>query len=260
MLLGHFAANAWHPRALFRAGEPGLAFDFTRASLLYQDAARTTLVNASGDPIGSVTDLSGNGNNAWQLTAASRPTWQDGYASLDGADDSLATSPIDFSGTQQVTIVACARPTSNSQQILIELSNVAQSGNAGALGLQVPTNVNDYRSNLRYSGGGLAQFDFPRSTTPSVLLAEYDFTNTPAENRLRMAENGSQLTPTSATASAWVATDAANAEVCIGRRASNTLWFAGRIYRLGMIGRFLSTAEKRLALRWAAKPAGIVLP
>jgi hypothetical protein len=74
---------------LFAGGVPGLMVPFGEISSLYQDAARTTLVSAAGDPIGSASDLSGNSKHLSQATAAARPVWQPSYGAFDGTDDWL---------------------------------------------------------------------------------------------------------------------------------------------------------------------------
>jgi hypothetical protein len=60
-------------QALFAGGKVGGMWDMGDTATLFQDAAGATPVTAVTQPIGRVNDKSGNGNNATQPTAGSRP-------------------------------------------------------------------------------------------------------------------------------------------------------------------------------------------
>lgn len=62
-------------RALFRSGEPGVWLDPNDITTLFQDTAGTDPVTAPGQTVARINDKSGNGNNATQATAASRPAY-----------------------------------------------------------------------------------------------------------------------------------------------------------------------------------------
>jgi len=51
-----------------------------------------------------------------------------------------------------------------------------------------------------------------------------------------------------------------NYPLYIGARGGSGAFFSGRIYRLLIIGRSLTTTERATAKRWAAQPAGVTLP
>jgi hypothetical protein len=86
-------SSIWLPTQLFQNGEQGVWYDPSDLSTLFQDAAMTIPVTASGDPVGLILDKSGNGNHATQSVSASRPTYMaDGvlnWISTDGVDDYL---------------------------------------------------------------------------------------------------------------------------------------------------------------------------
>jgi hypothetical protein len=59
--------------ALFTNGEQGAWYDPSDLSTLYQNSAGTIPVTTVEQPVGMIQDKSGNGNHAFQATAASRP-------------------------------------------------------------------------------------------------------------------------------------------------------------------------------------------
>lgn len=60
-------------RAQFSSGEPGLWYDISDMSTLFQDAAGTVPVTGLEQPVGRVVDKSGRGNHATQATTTARP-------------------------------------------------------------------------------------------------------------------------------------------------------------------------------------------
>lgn len=69
------AGGGFSPAILFAGGEPGVWYDPSDLSTLFQDVAGTTPVTASGQPVGLMLDKSGNDLHATQATAAARPTY-----------------------------------------------------------------------------------------------------------------------------------------------------------------------------------------
>lgn len=86
----------FNPATLFGGGAQGAWYDPSDLSTLFQDAAGTVPVASIGDPVGRISDKSGNGNHATQSTAASRPLLQQTaglyHLTFDGANDSLSTA------------------------------------------------------------------------------------------------------------------------------------------------------------------------
>jgi hypothetical protein len=96
------------PSDLFAAGEKGVWYDPGDITTLFQDTAGNTPVTTAGQTVALMKDKSGNGVDAVQSTAGSRPTWLIdpygyGYLSFNGANSSMSTSSIDLTGTAQVT-------------------------------------------------------------------------------------------------------------------------------------------------------------
>lgn len=83
---------------LFAGASAMVWYDPSDLSTMFQDAAGTTPVTASGQPVGLIRDKSGFGFHASQSTAAARPTYTESggkrYLVFDGIDDALTTGTI----------------------------------------------------------------------------------------------------------------------------------------------------------------------
>lgn len=92
--------------------------DYGDVSTLFLDAARTTpATGAAGETIAGVACKSGRGNHSHQPTAASRPITANGangnVLNFDGvADFMTSVSPINFAGSDKVTVTAAVRTAS----------------------------------------------------------------------------------------------------------------------------------------------------
>lgn len=106
--------GGWTPAVLFAGGVQGAFYEFGDLSTEFQDAAGTTPVTATTQPMGRINDKSGRGNNATQGTTTSRPLLVQPttyYAArADGVDDSLATTT---GGGGSAGILLCAAITVN---------------------------------------------------------------------------------------------------------------------------------------------------
>jgi hypothetical protein len=119
---GSAAAAAFSPSDV-----AGLALwlDGSDAATLYQDSARTTPVTADTDPVGGITDKSGQANHAAQTTANARPLYktniQNSKSALrfDGTNDSLTVA--DAAGLEMDT----------DSTVFLVVKNLTAEGNAG---------------------------------------------------------------------------------------------------------------------------------
>ena len=242
-------AGAWAPSALFGASEPGLAYDFSDATKLYTDSARTTQVTNAGDAIGSVTDLSGNGKHGSQTTPANRPSWQTDYALLDGTNDCMVTAAIDFTGTDAVTVIVGVRKNSDAAVgYIAELSN---GGFAGSFNIRGPLAAagTNYAFQVLGSGGSSTATAAPYAApdTAKVLTCIGDIS---ADTNI-VKINGTQV----ATSAANLGTgNFGNFVLHIGARNGVTSPFNGRIYRMIVIGRALTSDELTAAEAWVSAP------
>lgn len=240
-------------KALFANSEKGVMFDFTKAGNLYTDSARTTLVTASGDLVGSATDLSPNGKHASSAGTA-RPTWNSaGYATFDAFDDYLQTAVIDFSATDAVTVVIGITKSSDASAALaIELSANASS-NAGAFFIGAPSSVSSYRYSSRGSASANADASGFAAPNTAVITGESDISADTCSIRVNGVSAGSAATDQGTG-------NYGNYVLNIGARNAASGFLNGRIYRLLVIGRALTTTERNAAERWAAQPVGIAIP
>lgn len=238
-------------KAMFAGGEKGVMFDFTRASNLFTDSARTTPVTSLGDSIGSVTDLSPNAKHA-SGSGTIRPKWQ-GYAAFDGVDDLLQTASIDFSGASSVCVVVCIRKDTDADVgVGVELgSSVAASG---AFGIRAPISAGD---NFGFGSTGSATALASASGYAAPSLAVVTGIGSIASDTCIVRVNGVQKA-TSATDQGTGSY--ANTALNLGRRPNGSNPLSGRIYRAFVIGRTPNATELATVERWAAQPAGIIIP
>lgn len=244
-------------KALFASGEKGVMFDLMRAANLYTDSDRTTLVSASGDRIGSVTDLSPNGKHA-SSSGTARPTWNSaGYGTFDSLDDYLQTAAIDFSGTDAVTVVVAARKSSDAAAAsLVELSSNSTGANPGVFDIFAPAAASaSYRALSRGTTIWTATYTNAAVAAPitNVLTNIADI----SADSVVLRVDGVQVASNSGDQGTG---NYGNYPLYIGGRGGATLFFNGRIYRLLVIGRALTTTERNAAERWAAQPVGITIP
>lgn len=233
--------DGFSPYDLFRSGEQGAWYDPSDFSSMYQDAAGTTPVTATGQPVGKILDKSGRGNHASQATAASRPTLQQDsngkyYLNFDGTDDGMATPSIDFTGTDKVTVVAGVRKNSAANYgCLAELSANASS-NVGTFALWSPYELEKYRFDSRYSSTGLALSGAYAAPVSNVITALGNISGDSSVLRV----NGAQA---ASSASDQGTGNFGNYPLYIGRRAGTSAPFNGRLYGLIVRGAESTAAQ-----------------
>jgi len=81
---------AFSPVSLFATSEPGVWYDPSDLTTMFQDTAGTIPVTTPGQTVARINDKSGRGNNATQATTASQPTY--GIVPLGGRRNLLTFS------------------------------------------------------------------------------------------------------------------------------------------------------------------------
>ena len=212
--LGPVAAGAFALTDLYSSGQAGWLFTIS-PSTCFQDAARTTAA-AVGDPVGGVTDQSGNGNHATQTVSASRPVLrQDAssnyYLEFDGVDDFLSVPVVNISGSGSVHAGV--------------LSQSVAGGFGGALvGI---TDVSGYQDHY----GTTAVYSSLWSTSRVQIASAVDTTVTHIASMLHTGTNLSLRMDGSAIGSgAAVTADTSVAASYVGADAMSGYNLEGRIY------------------------------
>lgn len=205
--------------------------------------------------VNSVRSVAGNHQSI--SVPASRPILRQNaitgayYLETDGADDYMVSAPIDFTGTDKVSIFAGIRQLSNAARaMLFELS---AAGAAGSFALNAPISA----------GGGYAFI----STASSGVLATLPPTAAPRNSVLSMrASISGDLVSISENGAAPVVNTAdqgagnyGNHALYLFRRGGTKLPWAGHFYGLIGVGRLTSAAETANTERWLARRVGVTL-
>ena len=103
--IGGGGAAVWVPDATFFAGASGFAYNPFDYSKAFQDSAGATPVTATGQSLGRLTDLSGNGNHRTQATSGKKPLTAAGGYTFDNFDDGM-TGPCNTSSAGAWTYLA----------------------------------------------------------------------------------------------------------------------------------------------------------
>tara|TARA_R110001632_G_scaffold65840_1_gene155773 strand:- start:251 stop:1036 length:786 start_codon:yes stop_codon:yes gene_type:complete len=246
-------SRGFSPSALFANGEEGGWYDPSKLSSMKQNSDGT--VDAVVDsPVGYIEDQSGNGNTAIQATSDKRPTLRQAgslyYLEFDGANDCLATSAIDFTGGDQMSVFAGAAKTASTNQIVAELSSSVSSNN-GSFRLFGSSTIWRYTSKgTSLVNGSASDYGIPST---SVLSATSDI----SADQLTFNVNGDQeANPTSNQGTGNYGNYALN----IGSRNNGaSLPLTGNIYGLVVRSAVSSAAEIAATEAYMATKSGITL-
>ena len=227
---------------------------------LFADGTQGLYLNAqdalSVSDLSSIKDLSGRNNHAAQPNATSRATLitdPSGYKSLkfDGVDDGYVTQSINFTTTNEITVIAAVKNTSTvGYQNIVEFS-VNSSINDGAFLLRCPHELKPF-----YLSKGTVVAQTALITTPDLLggvvLSAKSKIST---DNLNLRVNGvSNVINTDQGVGNY-----GNYPLYICRRGGTTQSFNGQIYALLVIGKLLDDATVAKIEKEFAKYIGVTL-
>jgi hypothetical protein len=181
---------AFNPLSLFSAGQPGVWYDPSDMTTLFQDEAGTTPVTAVEQPVGLMLDKSGNNLHATQSTSTSRPVLS-ARVNLLTDTETLATQTVTtrattqtlrFSGAGSITLSGTATGTYTAGTHSVTTT-------AGSLTLTVSGTV--AQADLRASNSGATLPVYQRVTTSTT----YDTTDFPLYLKFDGVDDG-MVTPT----------------------------------------------------------------
>ena len=248
--------GGFSPSSLFASGEEGVMFDVTATDSMAQTSAGAG--NPGSDsPIGLLGDSSGNGNDARQATASSRPRLrrENGmqWLEFDGVNDSLATAAIDMSASDAVTVFAAVRKFADDGLRTLAESSANAGSNSGAFRFLAP---NDANPNYGYRAGGTslsatAAAPFPAGTA-NVVTMQNDISAATLSIRVDGAE-------VNTSGSSQGTGNLGNYPVYIGSRAGSSLFFKGDLFALVVINRVCTPQEIEDMETWLARKCGVSL-
>lgn len=244
------------PSLYFANAEKGAWFDANDITTLFQDAAGTIPVTATGQPVGKWLDKSGNGNHAAQPISASRPIYQidaegNYNVTFDGVNDQLFTSAINFTATDKMTVgVGLHVVGSASAACAVELGNDVESVNGSFL-FGAPSSTADHSLYLRGTSTIAARVD-NIVDGDDVIIGLFDISQATKELELIPRLNRVQISGSNIT---WTGTSAGsgnfgNLPLYIGARSGSTLPFNGKIYQLIVRGAASTADQVRNLENW----------
>lgn len=229
------ASAAFDPVSLFD-GDTGFVFDLSDSSTVFQETSSPSTASGDSDPIGTLLDLSGNGNDVVAPGNDNRPIYSSsGYANFvnDANPDRLLLA---FTFVQPVTFVLSFRPISVANAIIDGVTDLSA--------LLFRSSGTDYSI---FSGTDpIGAVSFPYDEDAVATLRFSGATSRIAKN------NGAYTTGDAGS------TDPAG--VTFGRSGGGGIGSSSmRLYRAIGIGRDLTDDEITNARQWCAEAAGVTL-
>ena len=246
-------------KSLFANSEQGFAYDPNDLTTLYQDAAGTIPVTASGQPVGLMKDKSGRNNHAYQTVSASRPILQRNattgayYLAFDGVDDFLQTSSIDFTTTDKVSLFAGVRRLNDEVAAIAELS-AGMPANTGTFGIYSNWTVTTDNALVFSSRGNHRISPMVNGVQRNVSYVLVGKSNLRGNFTQVKVGNSTQTLNTDLGGGNY-----GNYPLYIGRRAGTSLPFNGHLYNLIGIGRLTTDSETIALEKLIAKNTGVTL-
>lgn len=244
-------------RALFRNGEQGVAYDPNDLFTLFQDSLGTVPVTDVGQPVGRMLDKSGRGHHVSFGDGPTRPFLRRNgvtgayYLEPDGADDGGVTAPINFTGTDKVSVFSGIRKLSDASSALLELSALIGANNGTFLVQLQASNAYGWFS----KGTALAAAIAPANTPAPNSAVIAAFGNISGDSAI-LRINGAQVAQSGVDQGVG---NYGNYPLYLFRRGGMTLPWAGHFYGCIIVGRLTTEAETLEVNRMFARRAGVTL-
>lgn len=249
--------GGFDPLTLFANGEQGVWFDPNDLSTLFQNSAGTVPVTAAGQPVGLMLDKSGRGHHVSFGDGPARPFLQRNVATAafylepDGVDDGGATAPINFTGTDKVSVFAGIRKLSDASSALLELSALIGANNGTFLLQPQASNAYGWFS----KGTALAAAIGPANTPAPNTAVIAAFGNISGDSAI-LRINGAQVAQSGVDQGAGTY---GNYPLYLFRRGGMTLPWVGHFYGCVIVGRPTTEPETLEVNRMYARRAGVML-
>lgn len=252
----------WTPLDLFGLGSQGFWYDPSDLSTLFQDVAGTVPVTAVGQPVALMLDKSGRGNHLSINVPASRPILRQNattgayYLATDGADDYMVSAPIDFTGTDSVSLFSGMRKLSDAGTAVFAEFSASVTANQGAFAVFAPSSSGLPR--IAFLSRGTLQanatYDNAAVAAPVSLVATASGQISADVAALRV--NGAAAAQSLADQGSG---NYGNHPLYLFRRGGTSLPWAGHFYGLVGVGRLTTAAETMNVERWLARKVGVAV-
>jgi lysophospholipase L1-like esterase len=242
------------PLSRFEAGEEGVLFDPSDLSTLFQDAAGTVPVTATGQTVKRINDRSGRGHHV--ANAAANWTLQnDGvnnYLQTDGAVRLDATA---FAwGSDKLTFFGAIKADTGG----LSKHFCWFGGPFVTASWAVETNIGGLLLYRRGSGAFGGRYTASIGTATSVISGVADLSGaTQATENPFLRVDGVQPTLTNA---GTADTGGGNFGTQLLSLGGSTTWFTGRIYAFGAVNTASTQTQLEDLERWCASKSGVTVP
>jgi hypothetical protein len=181
----------------------------------------------------------------------SNPVWRP-YLAFDGTDDGMATSSIDFSATDEVTVFAGVHKASDTAAaMLVELS-ANKNSNAGSFYITAPELTGASGNFGAVFRGSENNIYVASATTLAPVTAVITAFGDISADSQTIRTNGTAVTGTPDMGTG----NFGNYPLYIGRRGGATLPLNGRLYSLAVLGRTATAAELSSMEAWVNGKTG----
>lgn len=243
----------------FINSEPGVWYDPSDITTLFQDSAGTTPVTAVGQPVGRILDKSGRGNHATQSVLNSRPTYQIDssgrpFLLFDGTDDNMVT-PTVTPGIDKVQVFAGLRKLSDATIGVVIEHSVSTTASNGSFVLHSSFNGGAASKEwLAYSKGTIrtGAVSTTAEAAPSTVVVSVIGDIGGDSTTLRINNTQAARNTSDQGTGNYLAYP-----LYIGRRGGGGLSFNGRIYSLIVrFGANMTSGQITTAERWVNSKTG----